>query len=133
GVPAGVGAQAGTGGGLRYAALSAMDGTRILLTIDGQSMPVDSAFLDQYWFGQAHVLWRDFEGLGPTFGQEGRGAPVSHLQALLARAGIYEGPPSGQFDEATAAAVLDFPRSRRLGGGGPGGPLTRLVLYSAPR
>ncbi len=118
-------------GGLRYAALGGIDGGRIALSIGGDPVTVDATFLDQYWFGQAHVLWRDFEGLGPTFGQEGRGTSVARLQTLLARTGLYQGAPNGQFDPATASAVLDFQRSRRLLVDGRVGRLTRIVLYAA--
>ena len=39
----------------------------------------------QLWTGQAHVLWRDFDGLGPTLQPGMRGAAVAQLQELLRR------------------------------------------------
>jgi len=115
----------------RYAALTGMTDEGIALTIDGEPMVVDTSFLNRYWFGQANVMWRDFEGLGPTFGQEARGVPVARLQALLARAGSYHGGATGEYDPATARAVLDFQRSRLLIADGRVGRLTRIVLYGA--
>jgi general secretion pathway protein A len=115
----------------RYAALTGMNEKGTVLTIDGEAVLVDSTFLDRHWFGRAHVLWRDFEGLGPTFGQEGRGVPVARLQVLLGRAGAYGGGSTGEYDPATARAVLDFQRSRLLVADGRVGPLTRIVLYGA--
>jgi general secretion pathway protein A len=115
----------------RYAALIGMNEKGAVLTIDGESMLVDAAFLDRHWFGQAHVLWRDFEGLGPTFGQEARGVPVARLQALLRRAGAYGGGSTGEYDPPTARAVIDFQRSRLLVADGRVGRLTRIVLYGA--
>src|SRR5581483_1485532 len=113
----------------RWAALTGMDDGRLLLAIDGASIAVDPALLERFWLGQAHVLWRDFEGLGPTFGKEARGIPVARLQALLRRAGLYGGAQSGEFDPGTVAAVLDFQRSRLLAADGRVGRLTRIVLY----
>jgi general secretion pathway protein A len=119
------------GDGPRYAALTGLDEGRLVLTIDGTPVTVEPALLDRFWLGQAHVLWRDFEGLGPTFGKEGRGVPVARLQALLKRAGLYDGAPNGAFDAGTAAAVIDFQRSRLLAADGRVGRLTRIVLYGA--
>jgi hypothetical protein len=117
--------------GPRYAALTGLDGERFVLVIDGSPTPVDRTFLERHWFGQAHLLWRDFETLGPTFGRESRGAPVARLQSLLRRAGTYSGPETGRFDEATRAALLDFQRSRYLAADGRVGRFTRIVLYAA--
>jgi len=115
----------------REVVLTGMADSRALLVIDGHPTSVDPAFLDQHWFGQAHLLWRDFERLGSTFGRGGHGAPVAHLQALLRRAGTYHGAPTGQFDAATEAAVLAFQRARFLSVDGRVGRLTRIVLYAA--
>jgi peptidoglycan hydrolase-like protein with peptidoglycan-binding domain len=89
--------------------------------------------LDRVWFGDAHVIWRDFEWLGPTFGTEAKGAHVARLQRLLTRAGLYDGPASGVFDQATQTAVLGFQRSRRLDADCRVGRLTRIALYGVAR
>jgi general secretion pathway protein A len=115
----------------RFATLTGMTDGRATLVVDGEPMTVDDRFLDRYWFGQAYLVWRDFETLGPTFGRWARGASVSRLQGLLQRAGAYAGPMSGTFDEGTAAAVLGFQRSRFLVPDGRVGRLTRIVLYAA--
>jgi len=117
--------------GARWVLLTGMDERRVTLAVDGSPVVVDAAFLDQFWFGQTHVLWRDFDDLGPPSGLTKHGPQVSRLQGLLRRAGIYGGEPTGDFDEATAAAVVDFQRSRRLVADGRIGRLTRIVLYAA--
>ena len=114
-----------------YAALTGMSERGPTLVIDGEARLVDASFLDRHWFGTAHLLWRDYEGLGPTFGREGRGERVARLQALLRRVGAYAGGETGEFDPATAAAVLDFQRSRFLDVDGRVGRFTRIVLYAA--
>lgn len=115
----------------RYAALVGVSASGALLRIDGETVPVDTAFLDQHWSGTAHVLWRDFESLGRAFGREGSGAPVARLQALLRKVGTYHGRVNGVFDGATEAAVVQFQRSRLLVPDGRIGRLTRIVLYAA--
>jgi general secretion pathway protein A len=115
----------------RYVALTAMDEQRAFLSIDGSPVTIEASLLDRFWLGQARVLWKDFEGLGPTFGHEGRGVSVMRLQGLLRRAGVYGGPANGDFDAATANAVLGFQRSRLLVVDGRVGRLTRIVLYAA--
>src|SRR5207237_9524564 len=52
------------GDGAAYAALLGMDGDHVALAVDGKPVTVDAAFLDRFWFGQAWVVWRDFEGMG---------------------------------------------------------------------
>jgi general secretion pathway protein A len=117
--------------GPRFATLTGMTDAHATLVIDGTPAEVDRAFLDRHWYGQAHVLWRDFEGLGPAFGREVRGAPVARLQALLRGAGVYRGPLNGIFDAETESAVVGFQRSRFLVPDGRVGRLTRIVLYAA--
>jgi general secretion pathway protein A len=115
----------------RWATLTRIDGDRVTLVVDGAPTVVAAEFLDRHWFGQAHLLWRDFESLGPTFGPEARGVPVARLQALLKRAGAYAGAETGVLEAATASAVLEIQRSRLHTVDGRVGRFTRIVLYAA--
>jgi general secretion pathway protein A len=112
-----------------FVALSAIDDDAAVLTVGSERVRVTPAELDRVWFGDAQVVWRDFEWLGPTFGSEGRGENVVRLQRLLGRAGLYTGAASGTFDAATETAVVGFQRSRRLDPDGRVGRLTRIALY----
>jgi general secretion pathway protein A len=114
-----------------YAALVAIDDSTVTLQVGNQPMSVAYGLLDRVWQGGAHVIWRDFESLGPTFGDEARGEHVARLQRLLARSGVYAGAPTGTFDADTEAAVLAFQRSRRLDPDCRVGRLTRIALYGA--
>jgi len=119
--------------GPRYAALVAMtDDGAVLALADGR-VTVPTAALDKVWLGQAHLLWRDFEGIGigGTLGPDARGPNVAHLQTLLQRVGFYSGTETGVFDAATGQAVAGFQRSRLLDPDGRVGRLTRVVLYAA--
>jgi general secretion pathway protein A len=116
----------------RYAALTRMSVRPWLLATGDETMPIEPEFLDEHWFGRAHVLWRDFESLGPRIlDQEASGPPVVRLQALLRRLGLYDGPETGAFDAPTTDAVVEFQRTRQLPADALVGPLTRIVLYGA--
>jgi general secretion pathway protein A len=114
-----------------YAALMGIDDEAVTLQVGSERIRVSPLALDRVWFGDAHVVWRDFEWLGPTFGDEAQGAHVTRLQQLLTRAGVFTGPASGTFGDATTAAVLGFQRSRRLDPDCRIGRLTRIALYNA--
>jgi hypothetical protein len=116
-----------------YAALIGIDDDSVTLRVGGETLTVSPVVLDPVWFGDAHVFWRDFEWLGPTFGREASGTHVIRLQELLAHAGLFDGPSTGKFGDETAAAVIDFQRSRRLDPDCRIGRLTRIALYSAAR
>jgi general secretion pathway protein A len=121
-----------TADGVRYVALTGMTDGRSELMLDGVATAVEPAFVEGHWFGQAHLFWRDFDGLGTaTLALEARGDAVRRLQALLRRAGVYGGPETGAFDGATAGAVAAFQRSRLLLADARVGRLTRIVLYAA--
>jgi hypothetical protein len=117
--------------GPSFVTLTGLDGDEPVLAIDGTPTRVDATFAERHWFGHAHLFWRDFEGLGVTFGPETHGAQVARLQTLLGRVGAYTGPVTGVYDDATAAAVRAFQRSRFLATDGLVGRLTRIVLYAA--
>jgi general secretion pathway protein A len=114
-----------------YAVLRTVDDEGVTVAFGDETVRVAPDVLDRVWLGDAHLLWRDFEWLGPTFGAEASGTNVARLQTLLAHAGVYTGPASGAFDDATQAAVLDFQRSRRLDPDCRIGRLTRIALYGA--
>ena len=122
--------RVGAAGAPRYVALTGMDESRVVLSVDGASITVDGGLLQRFWTGQAHILWRDFVDLGPTLSPGARGASVAHLQALLRRVGTYDVEPTGTFDAPTARAVIDFQRAHQLDADGLVGPLTRIVLYA---
>src|SRR5262249_38799059 len=65
-VPAVLELQLPGASGPRYAALVSMrDGGPVLAFGNGSTVAVKSTLLEHSWYGQAYVLSRDFEGLGP--------------------------------------------------------------------
>jgi general secretion pathway protein A len=117
--------------GLRYAALTAMDGSRANLLLDGIPTTVGTDLFEHYWSGTMYVLWRDFEGLGPTLRAGGRGPAVVRLQQLLRRVGLFATEPTGVFDAATEQGVVSFQRSHFLDPDRIAGPFTDILLYAA--
>jgi general secretion pathway protein A len=113
-----------------WVAVTRMDASQVVLSIDGTPVTAGVDVLDSIWTGRASVLWRDFDGLGPTLRPGVRGAAVAHLQQLLRRVGIEGVSSTGTFDAGTAKAVVDFQRAHRLDADGVVGPLTRIVLYA---
>ncbi len=113
----------------RLVALRGLDAERALVAIDGATVAIVSSALEELWSGQAYVLWRDFDGLGPTLARGARGVAVARLQQLLRRSGTFRGTDTGVFDPATEAAVREFQRTHQLTADGLVGPLTRIVLY----
>jgi hypothetical protein len=130
-LPAVLELRASETGDVAYAALLGIDDEAVALQVGPDVVRVPPGVLDGVWFGDAHVFWRDFEWLGPTFGREAQGAHVARLQHLLTRAGVFQGPTNGVFGDVTAAAVVEFQRSRRLDADCRIGRLTRIALYGA--
>ncbi len=113
-----------------WAAITGIDDSWMVLSIEGMSITADTVLLEPLWTGQAHILWKDFDALGPTLRPGVRGAAVAHLQALLRRVGTDGLAPTGTFDSATAKAVVEFQRRHQLDADGLVGPITRIVLYA---
>jgi general secretion pathway protein A len=132
-LPAVLELHAPDGGGARWVALLGAAGDTVRLGVGGQPAATAASDLERLWFGRAYVFWRDFDGLGPvgTFVSDAKSEGVRRLQELLRRAGVYSGPDSGTFEQATAEAVRAFQRSRLLVPDGVVGPLTRIALYGA--
>jgi general secretion pathway protein A len=119
-------------GQARYVALIGLDESDAVLSVDGELVGVESDALQRVWNGQAHVLWKDFAGLGPTMQPGTRGLVVVQLQQLLRRnGGAANLETTGMFDAGTSRAVVEFQRGHRLDADGLVGPLTRIVLYAA--
>jgi hypothetical protein len=113
----------------RYAAITAMDASRVVLSLGGVPRTLDAEAFERLWSGDAFVLWRDFEGLGTVLRPGARGIAVVRLQKLLRQAGTFGSEPTGVFDAMTNTAVLSFQRAHRLDPDGLVGPLTDIVLY----
>jgi general secretion pathway protein A len=116
--------------GPRHATLMHLDEQEAVVLINGAPVASDVAEVDRMWTGRAYVIWRDFENLGGTFGRGAQGPRVARFQRLLRRAGYYAGVPTGEYDQATEAAVLEFQRAYGLVADGLVGQLTRIVLYA---
>jgi general secretion pathway protein A len=122
------------GVGPRLAGLTGVGRIGWTLDVGEEPLVVDDAFLDRFWFGHAHLFWRDDERFGAGRIERGaRGERVRRLQAALIGVGIYDGPASGEFDHTTESAVMAFQRAHFLEPDGLVGPLTKLAIHTAAR
>ncbi|MFN8545466.1 MAG: AAA family ATPase [Candidatus Binatia bacterium] len=118
-------------GGTRYVALVGMEDGRLQVDVHGERLTLEPSDLERAWLGRAHVLWRDFEHLGPApLAADPTGEGTRRVQALLRRAGLDPGA-DGAPAARVSATVTDFQRSRLLQADGLVGPLTSIALYGA--
>ena len=120
-----------TSGQRRFAVLTRLSDERVHVRFAHTEATLTLAEIADTWLGDAHLFWRDFEGLSPYLAPGSTGPEVERLHQLLTRAGAYGGNPSAVYDQATAEAIARFQRSRRLIPDGIVGPLTKIVLYDA--
>ena len=115
----------------RFAMLASLEQDQPTVRYGIVAARLSSEAIGQAWLGDAHLFWRDFEGLSPYLATGSIGPEVERLQRLLARLGEYDNETSPIYDSATAEAIARFQRSRRLPPDGIVGPLTKIVLYDA--
>jgi general secretion pathway protein A len=115
----------------RFVTLTGVAGSRLTLDVDGVPIDVEADALAAVWSGQARILWRDHDVLGPVLARGASGPAVLRLQALLGGLGLLTTRPTGSFDGDTEAAVKEFQRLHHLDSDGRVGPFTGIVLYSA--
>ena len=119
--------------GKRYVAMLALDGTRAAISpalSDGTRF-VPLSLLEEFWFGSAYILWKDWVGGTGILVQGMRGETVNWLQASLKELGYLALGPTGVFDMETAAAVRKFQQDNHLIVDGILGPQTKICLFHA--
>jgi general secretion pathway protein A len=116
--------------GRRHVTVTRVDEDVVTLAIGDTTIVAAAAVVGRAWSGRARLLWRDFENLGPAFGKGTNGAQVERLQHLLQRAGLYAGPLTTRYDDATDQALLRFQDVHMLADDGLVGRLTRIALYT---
>ena len=120
----------GTG---RLVALRRIDGGQAELAgvLVGEPARVSRGELERAWYGEAYIVWREFEGLPDELRVGDAGQGVLWLQQALEELGFSPGPPSGLFDAATELAVRAFQADHELEPDGTVGTLTKISLYRA--
>ncbi|MBJ7574732.1 ExeA family protein [Luteimonas sp. MC1828] len=112
-----------------WALLQASDGGRARLLLDGRTLDVDRATLQQAWNGRYAAVWRAPAALADVPEQGQQGAAVDWLRARLVTEGVAAQAADGAaFDAALAASVLRFQRARGLAVDGVVGPETLFAL-----
>src|SRR6185369_10285368 len=75
--------DAADGSGVHFAMVDHVDDDRARVTVGRSSFEVSNAALSELWFGQAHLLWYDADGLGSLLALGSAGRPVERLHELL--------------------------------------------------
>lgn len=120
---------------LRFALLLGLTGDRCRLLLD-QEQEISLKTLNEYWFGRAHLFWKDFENIGAPLAVGSVGQQVRRLYMLLSQAPGINARLSPEarldtFSRQTEEIVARFQKSRRLAPDGVVGPQTMISLYNA--
>ncbi len=118
--------------GIRFVTLVSIEQER--LTIDPPPGGRKSLFFHEVetnWSGRGFLLWRDFLDLQGRAKPGMKGEYVKQLQWLLRKAGTYNGPQTGVYDNDTRSAVRAFQYSKGLEPDGLSGSQTLISLYAA--
>ena len=116
--------------GKRYIAITGIAGSQVSVTpaLAGKKT-VSRDELATLWSGQGYIPWRNYEEIRDIATPETTGAQVTRLQRLLATAGVYQGRPTGVFDQGTISAVEQLQKRRGVPVDGKIGEHTLLLLY----
>jgi general secretion pathway protein A len=119
----------------RFALIVGVTDNHCHLRIGTHNYRVSLSLLTEYWFGKAHLLWKDFENVGSALTVGSVGHQVQRLQTLLSQAlGLGENLPAnvrpGSYSRRTEALVARFQKSKRLAPDGIIGPRTMIALYN---
>jgi general secretion pathway protein A len=91
--------------------------------------------LNEYWFGKAHLFWKDFENVGILLTVGSIGQNVRRLHTLLSKVQGTDGKPFpgrlDTFSRQTEERVARFQKAKRLTPDGVIGPQTMVVLYNS--
>ncbi|MFC1825140.1 AAA family ATPase [Thermodesulfobacteriota bacterium] len=85
---------------------------------------------DNYWYGHAFIVWKDFESLPRMIAPGASSRAVAWLQHNLKHLHFFEGEPTGYYDYRTQRAVISLQKAYNLGVDGVVGPETKLWIYS---
>ena len=116
--------------GKRYLAITGITGDQVTIAppLAGRSS-ITRGELATLWSGTGEVPWRNYEEIPDIATPETTGGQVTRLQKLLTRAGLYQGKPTGLFDQTTINAVTQLQKARGVPMDGRVGEHTLLLLY----
>ena len=129
-LPAIVELRTGVEGDTRFVLLEKFVNGMVVIRLD-KPVSVSKPAFNKLWTGVAHLYWKDAESFRRELVKGQSGPPVTKLQTLLTEAGVLRVPPSGNYDDDTAAAVTTLQESYGLPADGAATPLTQIVLYNA--
>ena len=116
--------------GKRFASLVDTENNRLLVdpAIGGRNSLL-SGEIENYWSGQAILLWKDYLNLSTSASRGSREEQIKRLQGLLKEAGVFNGPLTGAYDASTRSAIREFQSTVGIEQDGIAGDQTLMLLY----
>lgn len=116
--------------GKRFLSLVGMEGEKFLAEAPFPGRRALSfREVENYWSGQAFLLWKDPLELTSKISPGARGEQVKRLQGLLKEAGFYTLNLTGVYGRETAGAVREFQLAKGIEADGVAGGQTLMLLY----
>ena len=116
----------------KYAVVTRLEGTKVTLELDGQSITAEAATVQGLWSGEFMVLWRTLPDLRRTLRPGMSGKDVAWLRARLEdiqKTGeSVDNEKDGHFGAVLKKRVVAFQKDRGLEPDGIIGTLTRMHL-----
>lgn len=112
----------------KYVALKHTKGNQGILFL-GSDAELPLLTIDNFWYGQAYIFWKDFEDLATRLRYGDHSTEVAWLHKKLKFLGYYDSDMSLTYDEKTQMAVVHFQISHHIRADGIVGPETQMVLY----
>ena len=116
----------------RYLTLTGIDTEKAYLIAGDQGgvIAVDRRTLQQFWSGEAHIVWKNFLGLEGPIKKQSRAESVQTLKVLLHDLAYLDDINSAGYDAYTIQIVKDIQAKNGLNADGIVGPLTKIALYN---
>jgi general secretion pathway protein A len=116
----------------KYLTVVNIDEGKIYYFTDEQDpiVSVDRDLFQQYWSGEAYIVWKNFKNLHWVLSQGSRGQEVVTLKKLLQRLGYSSIVITDTYDTETAQIIKAIQAKYALHIDGVVGPLTKIALYN---
>ena len=116
----------------KYLTIIGMNGDNVLFASADERQPilVNRPTLQNYWSGEAYLIWKNYLGLQGPISKNSSSDSVITLKQFLSDMGYQEISPTQSIDEKTLLIIKDIQKKYGLKEDGIVGPLTKIALYN---
>ncbi len=116
----------------KYLTITGMDDDLIIFAAEQGRKPIitDWTTLQNYWSGEAFLLWKDYLGIDDSLSKTSRNNSVKAVKQLLFDQGHTKISINQTYDKYTQKAIMEIQKKYGLREDGIVGPLTKIALYS---